>query len=152
MPDTNTKIEMTLRELVESEQALMTLSNMDMSDSAGWMVAKVLRKATPDLRQYHKAIAAEIEKTGEFTRDDNGVHLDRKHEDYEKNYQKLQKERDKLLDKVTVVLGDGVGVIKKTDLLKALPKRDVGTPEKPEMVPGFIKPWIYAALYWLIVE
>ncbi len=155
---TSTSISIKLKDLVEAERALSILSSMEMSDKAGWMVSKILRKATPELRQYHKNIASIVEDTKAFKRNDMGPILDIEHEDYEKHYKHLEKKREALLDGkadeegVDVVLGDGCGTIKRKDLLEALPKRNVGTEEKPEMVAAYLQPWIYTALWWLIVE
>ncbi len=150
--NTNTKITgITVRDLLESERALEILSSRGMEEPINYRIAKVMRKAAPEIKQFRKGLQERIEGTKAFLRDDQGIKLDPDKPDFEKHLAAIEKNREAALDESTELTG-GVGTIKLSELMEALPKRNLGTEAEPKWVRALLEPWILANLMWLIEE
>ena len=149
---TKTKIEgITLRDLVEGEQALELLCSRSMVGKVAFRLAKVLRKIRPDLKDYRKGIGAIIESCGGIPTDRGGLKLDESHPDFMKHRKKLESHNDSVLAEPVTIEG-GVGPVKLEDLIAALPERTVGTGDDAKQLPAMIEGTILADLWWLIEE
>jgi len=149
-----TKIEgVTVRMLIESERAFFLLNSRSLENGGvAWNLAKIARKAEPEIKAYRKLITKYIEDTDKFIRDDDGIRIDPKCAGYEALRKKADAFSEDALDKV-VDLGEGVGPVKYADLLAAMPKRNIGTTEDPDWKEGTISPSILAPLMdWAIEE
>ncbi len=149
---TKTKIDgITLRDIVEAEEALEMLANRPMEGKVGYRIAKVLRKIKPDLKDYRKSVGDLIEANGGIPADRGGIKLDVKSKTFMQARKKLDKHNESVLAEPVVIEG-GVGPIKLNELLEALPRRKTGEGDDAKEELAFIEPIILANLWWLIEE
>lgn len=149
-----TKIEgLTVRTLVEAERALELLNSRTIEDGGiAWNLAKMARKSEPEIKAYRKLIQQHIEGTDHFVRENQGIRLDPKWKGFETLLKAADQFSEAALDK-SVDLGEGVGPIKYSELLKALPKRNAGTGDEPDWKDGALPPAILQPLMdWAIIE
>ena len=142
-----------LRDLVNAEKALNMLISRPMEGKIAHRLGKILRKATPEIRQFRKNALAKLESFGDdaVLREGNEISLNPKHQDYQNNVAALDKYNDSALDGDSIKLEDCISTTI-TELIAALPKRNLGTAEEPDWQPALVEGAILAKLWWCITE
>ncbi|MCB7129631.1 MAG: hypothetical protein J3T61_08855 [Candidatus Brocadiales bacterium] len=142
-------INITLKDAVRGEVALVVLSQRPLKGKVAYQVAKAARKVKPEIEDYRKGARGILESYNAKAGEDGSLRLDPE----ARNYKKAQEELDKYEEEAfkTELTLTGLKSITLDDLLAAIPpeKDNEGKQIEAEAV---IEPFVLEGIHWLLED
>ncbi len=142
-------INITLKDAVRGEVALVVLSQRPLKGKVAYQVAKAARKVKPEIEDYRKGARGILESYNAKTGEDGSLRLDPEARNYKKAREELDKYEEEAFE--TELTLTGLKSITLDDLLAAIPpeKDNEGKQIEAEAV---IEPFVLEGIHWLLEE